>query len=138
MNEVFLDTSYAIALSSEVDRHHQKAVAISEALEKNKSKIITTRAILLEVGNFLSKARYRQAAVVLLDSIEFDANVEIVEISKDLYEKAFVLFKSRDDKDWGLIDCLSFIVMKERDLTDALTADEHFRQAGFRVLLKEE
>lgn len=137
MNEVFLDTSYAIALSSETDEHHQKAFALSEELEKNKTKIITTRAVLLEVGNFLSKVRYRQAAVALLESFEFDKNVKIIEISKDLYEKAFKLFKSRNDKDWGLIDCLSFAVMKEGNLTDALTADEHFRQAGFKILLKD-
>ncbi len=92
---------------------------------------------MLEVGNFLSKVRYRQAAVALLESFEFDKNVKIIEISKDLYEKAFKLFKSRSDKDWGLIDCLSFAAMKEGNLTDALTADEHFRQAGFKILLKD-
>ncbi len=100
MDEIFLDTSYAIALSSEVDEHHRQAVEISEELEKNDTKLITTRAILLEIGNFLSKIRYRHAAVALLDSFESDANVEIIEISKDLYEKAFALFKNRTDKNW--------------------------------------
>ncbi|MFV9677847.1 MAG: hypothetical protein ACNYVW_09390 [Methanosarcinales archaeon] len=42
-----------------------------------------------------------------------------------------------DDQEWGLTDCISFIVMGNPGLTDALTADEHFEQAGFRALLRE-
>lgn len=99
MDEIFLDTSYEIALSSEVDEPTGKPLKFQE-LEKNDAKLITTRAILLEIGNFLSKIRYRHAAVALLDSFESDANVEIIEISKDLYEKAFALFKNRTDKNW--------------------------------------
>jgi uncharacterized protein len=47
------------------------------------------------------------------------------------------LFKQRKDKEWGLVDCISFIVMQNREITDALTADIHFQQAGFRALLRE-
>ena len=61
---------------------------------------------------------------------------EIVFITEDLYQQALALFCSRLDKEWGLIDCVSFIVMQERGLTNALTADEHFEQAGFRALLR--
>jgi len=57
-------------------------------------------------------------------------------LTKDLYIPAFNLFKQRKDKEWGLVDCLSFIVMQNRGITDALTADTHFQQAGFRALLK--
>ena len=53
-----------------------------------------------------------------------------------LYQKAFQLFCNRPDKDWGLIDCVSFIVMREKRLSEALTADEHFEQAGFIALLR--
>jgi uncharacterized protein len=42
---------------------------------------------------------------------------------------------SRRDKEWSLTDCISFVVMKERGLTEALTADHHFEQAGFKALL---
>jgi len=92
--------------------------------------------VLLEIGNALSKQRYRQAAGELLDALERDPQVEIVLITNELYREAMTLFCSRLDKDWGLIDCVSFIVMKERGLTDALTTDEHFEQAGFRALLR--
>lgn len=75
-------------------------------------------------------------AIQLLESLEADPNVEIVLLTNDLYIAAFNLFKQRKDKEWGLVDCLSFIVMGNRGITDALTADTHFQQAGFRALLK--
>ena len=61
----------------------------------------------------------------------------IIPVTEELYQEAFELYRNRPDKEWGLIDCLSFIVISEHKLTDALTADDHFRQAGFRVLLQE-
>lgn len=136
MSEVFLDTAYAIALSVASDAHHERAVALAEQLEADATRMITTRAVLLEIGNALSKQRYRPAAVALLDALEQDSQVEIVALSDALYAQALELFRNRPDKDWGLIDCVSFVVMQERGLTEALTTDEHFAQAGFKPLLQ--
>ena len=91
---------------------------------------------MLEIGNALSKQRYRQDALELLTALERDGQVEIVPLTENLYEQAFDLFRRRPDKDWGLVDCASFVVMQERSLTEALTTDEHFEQAGFRALLR--
>ncbi len=135
-NKAFLDTSFAIALSVESDAHHETAVTLSEQLEREQTALITTTAILLEIGNALSKKRYRQAAAELLDSLDQDKTVEIIQIDAELYRKAFELFRLRPDKDWGLVDCISFIVMQEQRIFEALTSDEHFEQAGFRALLK--
>jgi uncharacterized protein len=137
MNKVFLDSSYAIALSAPSDEQHQPAEELAEQLEAEGAQFVTTRAILLEIGNSLSKLRYRQAAVRLLNAMENDPNVEIVSVTEALYERAFELYRNRPDKEWGLIDCMSFAVMSERKLTDALTTDDHFRQAGFRILLQQ-
>lgn len=136
MNEVFLDTSFVIALSSITDQHHAKAIKLATQLETHQTRLVTTEAILLEIGNALSKSKYRMAAIQLLESLENDPNVEIISLTKDLYFAAFRLFKQRPDKEWGLVDCVSFIVMQNRGITDALTADAHFQQAGFRALLK--
>lgn len=137
-NEVFLDTAYAIALSVESDEHHKRAEELADRLEAEQTRLITTRAVLLEIGNALSKKRYRKAAIELLDALEQDPQVEIVSLSEEFYEKALELFRNRPDKDWGLVDCASFVVMHERGLTEALTTDEHFEQAGFRPLLRDE
>ena len=136
-NEVFLDTAYAIALSSESDKHHKRAMDLAEQLEKTGTRLITTRAVQLEIGNALSKQRYRHAAIRLLDSLEADPMVKIIPLSEKLYAQALQLYRERQDKEWGLVDCISFIIMTKRSLTEALTADEHFQQAGFRALLKE-
>ncbi|WP_224411116.1 type II toxin-antitoxin system VapC family toxin [Oscillatoria salina] len=135
MIEVFLDTSFAIALSSITDRHHARAVQLSHQLEASKARLVTTQAILLEIGNALSQSKYRRGAILLLESLQADPNVEIVLLTENLYIAALKLFKQRQDKEWGLVDCLSFVVMQNRGITDALTADRHFQQAGFRALL---
>ncbi len=71
----------------------------------------------------------------LLDSLENDSTVAIIPLSEALCAAAMQLFQARADKEWGLTDCVSFVVMQERAITDALTADAHFQQAGFRPLL---
>ena len=136
-NEVFLDTAYAIALAVESDEHHERAEALADQLEIEATRLVTTRAVLLEIGNALSKKRYRKAAVELLDALEQDPQVEIIALAEELYEPALELFRNRMDKEWGLVDCVSFVVMQERGLTEALTTDGHFEQAGFRPLLRD-
>jgi uncharacterized protein len=134
--EAFLDTSYAIALVSESDRHHTRADALADQIETDKTRLVTTRAVLLEIGNALAKQRVRGVAVRLLASLEADPNVTIVPLTDSLYARAFELYRNRPDKDWGMVDCISFVVMSELKLTEALTADEHFEQAGFVALLR--
>ena len=134
--EVFLDSSYAIALTTPKDAHHAAALRISHVLEAPGSRVVTTRAVMVEIGDALARANYRHTAADLIAHFEIDPNVEVVPLSEDLFHKAFWLFRERSDKQWGLTDCLSFIVMWERGIADALTADHHFRQAGFRPLLE--
>ena len=133
--EIFLDSAFAIALSSETDSFHEKAVQLSEELDG--VILVTTRAILLEIGNALSKRPFRKASVALLRSLETDESVVIVPLSEELYQKGMTLFVKRADKEWGLIDCISFIVMQEHEITEALTTDNHFQQAGFHALMRE-
>jgi predicted nucleic acid-binding protein len=134
---VFLDTSYAIALANINDNLHQPAVVRAQQIEASNAKLLTTQAVMLEIGNALSKQRHRRAAISLLRSIESDPNVSIVPLSQELYTQAFQLYQERTDKEWGLVDCISFIVMQNYKILEALTADEHFQQAGFRALLRE-
>jgi len=138
MNELFLDTSFSIGLVSPKDQIHEKAIAWSEKIENSKIPIVTTQVILLEIGNALSKSFFRQIGIGLLENLESDSNTTIISLTDELYNKAFELFRNRPDKEWGLVDCISFVVMRERNIEAALTADEHFIQAGFRALLRED
>jgi len=133
--EIFLDASYAIALASRTDQHHARAVELAAWLEEHHISLLTTRAVVLEIGNSLAKRRHRSAAVSLLEAIEQDARIEIVPLSEELYSRAVDLYMRHTDKEWGLTDCISFVLMRERGLHEALTADDDFRQAGFRALL---
>ncbi|HPA48068.1 MAG TPA: type II toxin-antitoxin system VapC family toxin [bacterium] len=137
MAEAFLDTAYAIALSSPNDLFHIRAISLAERLESTGVRLITTRAVLVEIGNSLSRWRYRSAAIELLDAIESDPNIRIVSVSEPLYLRALELYRERLDKEWGLTDCISFLVMQDYGITDALTTDVHFEQAGFRAMMRE-
>jgi predicted nucleic acid-binding protein len=136
-HNVFLDTAFALALANPKDLLHERAIDLADQLEAARTQLVTTRAVLLEIGNSLAKVRYRVAAVQLLTSLETDPNVEIVPLTDDLYDRAFQLYEQRPDKEWGLTDCVSFVVMQDRGLRVALTADKHFQQAGYRALLRD-
>jgi predicted nucleic acid-binding protein len=96
-----------------------------------------TEAVLIEVGNLLHSVRQRQRAVEFIEACYGTANVTIVSVDTELLRRALDFYRLHQDKDWGLTDCISFVVMKERNLTLAMTADAHFQQAGFRALMLE-
>jgi predicted nucleic acid-binding protein len=133
--KLFMDASYAVALGSPRDQYHASALVLSRRMKAERIRVVTTRAVIIEVGNALSKPSFRSTALALLNSFDQDPLVEVTPLSEELYERGAALFRRHQDKDWGLTDCISFVVMKERGLTDALTADAHFRQAGYRPLL---
>ncbi len=136
MPELFLDTGFAIALASRRDQHHQRAVELAIEVKANATELLTTQAVVLEIGNSLSKGKYRPAAVQLIASLRTDPTVEILTVDDELFEKSFALFGNRNDKEWSLTDCMSFVVMETRGITDALTPDEHSNQASFNALMR--
>jgi hypothetical protein len=76
MSKLFLDTSYAVALSAPADENHKRAAELADELEASATRFVTTRAVLLEIGNALSKVRHRSAAIRLLTALEHDPNVK--------------------------------------------------------------
>ena len=137
-SQYFLDSSYAIALVSSNDQHHKRAVDLSFKIEKERAKLVTTRPILLEIGNSLARRSLRRFGLDTLHGMSADTNLAIVELSAGLYDSALKLFSDRMDKECGLVDCVSFVVMREHGIEAALTTDRHFVQAGFRALLRED
>jgi uncharacterized protein len=135
IKKYFLDTSYAIALTSVKDKHHTIANVITSNLMKENCMIITTWAIIIEIANSFSKLNFRETGIDIIKSINSDSRIQILPISQILYNKGLDLFYKRRDKEWSLTDCFSFIVMSENNITDALTSDNHFVQAGFHKLL---
>ena len=131
---VFLDTSYLLALIRKRDALHKVALDASVTYT---GPIVTTDLVLVEFANSLSKPPCRSTATSVIDKIRSDRNTWVVPFDSEGMDKALALYKERTDKAWGLVDCFSFVVMKERRLKVALSFDEHFKQAGFEVPLLE-
>lgn len=100
------------------------------------AEVWVTEAILIEIGNALSTTN-RAGAVEFIRRCYQTPNILVVPVDTALLRRAAELYAARDDKGWGLTDCISFVVMREQGLSDAVTADTHFPQAGFRALLLE-
>ena len=134
MTDVFIDTSYVVALVNQKDQNHRLASDLAETFIEQ--RLVTTDAILLEIGNALSR-NFKRESVEIIEEFLTSDEVQVIHLHPQLFRKAFDLYKSRSDKLWGLIDCVSFVVMNELGITDALSADKHFEQAGFNILIRQ-
>ena len=135
MNSTFIDTSFFLALSLKDDALHQRAVAWQRALV---GKLITSEFVLLEVADDLSQPHLRKFAAGVFSLVRNDAQITVVPLDHAAFEKGYDLYLARQDKEWGLTDCISFQIMREMGVHDALTHDHHFEQAGFRTLLRQD
>ncbi|HXG64758.1 MAG TPA: PIN domain-containing protein [Blastocatellia bacterium] len=134
-NRIFVDTLFVVALVNPRDQYHQRATELADRFEN--SPLLTTDAVLLEIGNALAR-NFKQQAVEIVEHFFDSEEVEIVRLTPRLFEQAFELFKEYEDKAWGLVDCVSFIAMQETGINQALTFDQHFKQAGFQALMADE
>jgi predicted nucleic acid-binding protein len=132
---LLLDTVFVQALLNRNDQYHARATALLPEV-RNARGVWVTEAVLIEVANALS-AFDRVGAARFIEHCYTTPNLHVVTVRTPLLHEGLQLFAARPDKQWSLTDCISFVVMKENDLTDAATADRHFVQAGFRALLLE-
>ena len=133
MADAFVDTSFVVALVNKRDQYHLRALDLASQFERRPP--VTTDVVLLEIGNALAK-NFRAASIPVIDDFLTSSKIQIVHLYPDLFHKAFSLYRSCLDQTWGLIDFVSFIVMREAGIVESLTADKHFEQAGFRALLR--
>jgi predicted nucleic acid-binding protein len=133
VTNVFADTSFYIALLNHRDIDHEKAVRFRTGY---RGKYITTDFVIVELGNWLSTIRERPIFLQLTDSLYRDPTTAILPATAESISRGLELFRNRPDHEWSLTDCISFVAMGDLKITDALTADHHFEQAGFLALLK--
>ena len=132
MKALFADAFYFIALLSESDQAHERAAAF----ERGTDRLVTTAWVLTEVADAMSARRDRAEFLGMLEGLRRSPHAVIVPPTQELFERGLALYAERTDKDWSLTDCISFTVMREMGITDALTGDRHFEQAGFTALLR--
>jgi predicted nucleic acid-binding protein len=133
MKSYFADTSLFVAFLNPRDQYHESAV---ECIGNESNYLVTTIWVLVELGNFLCKSRTRRRFVPFVRDLRADPLIEVVPPTADVLEQALSLYHRRPDKAWSMTDCISFVVMRERGLSEAFTTDHHFVQAGFKILLK--
>lgn len=131
---LFLDTSFVQALLNRGDQYHADAMALLPRVQ-SAAEVFVTEAVLTELGNALSTLD-RFAAVQFVDQCYQTGNIHVVPVDTSLFRRAVELYRGRQDKEWGLTDCISFVIMQDEHLLDALTADRHFSQAGFRAIMQ--
>ena len=130
---VFADTFALIAWLNPRDDAH---AVVSAYLDGFTGRLVTTEWVLVELADALSAPDARLTAAAFLKAVRADPLFDVVGYVPIVYQAGFELFANRPDKAWSLTDCISFGVMAERKLSDALTADQHFEQAGFRAVFK--
>ena len=135
---IFLDTAYVFALVNTRDQWHTRARQWQAALTEERRPLLTSEFVLMEIGAGLATVRFRRHAVQVIETLAASSLVEVIPASSEVLAAGLALYRNRDDKEWGLTDCTSFELMRQRGVRDALTTDEHFEQAGFRVLLREQ
>lgn len=130
----FIDTLFVVALINQRDQFHSRAVELAERFEGQ--PFLITDAVLVEIGNALAR-NYKPQAIETIDHFLSSEDVELVRLTSTLFTEAFTLYRTHRDKEWGMTDCISFVVMRQKGVYDALTFDQHFVQAGFRALMQE-
>ncbi len=130
---IFADTSYFLALVNPGDVWHATARGMSAALAE---PLLSTDWVLAELTDAMSKGRNRATVVSFLRMLRWRKEVTLIAASRELFDRGLELFANRPDKEWSLTDCTSFVIMEDHGVRSALTADHHFEQAGFEVLLR--
>ena len=132
MTVVLMDTVGLLALWENTDQWHAAAERAMTELQAQKARLVTTSFILLECGNAASRKPYRPDVDLLRRKMEADGRV-IVPLESDI-EQAWTDYRRGNAGDAGIVDHVSFIVMRRLGIIDAFTNDRHFKTAGFNTL----
>ncbi len=133
MTGIFADSHFFFAVLNPNDAAHAKATSFAR---QHRGPLVTTAWVLTEVADGLAATPRRQVFRRLLHDLEANKANLIVPDNSETFEKGVELYHARPDKQRSLTDCISFVVMSEEQIAEALTGDHHFEQAGFKALLK--
>ena len=135
MKIVFVDSLYWIALINPKDQWY--SVTVEAKKRYGSAKFVTTEAVLIEVLNYFSTygARFRFISSQVTRAILDDPDIEVLPINSSLFLSGLNLYEQRLDKGYSMVDCISMMAIKNRDISEVLTHDKHFIQEGFNILL---
>lgn len=130
---MLLDTSGLLCFLFDREPEHQRAVHCFTTART----LFSHTLVLAELIALCSSRKYdRNKCLDFVSELLLSEDVEIVIADKSLLQRGVTLLQQREDKVWSLCDAVSFNLMQDHGITDALTTDHHFTQARFNVLLK--
>lgn len=133
--DIFVDTSGFYSLLVRRDAHHAAALQIVEKASRQKTLFVTTDYVVDETATLLKARKQTHLIPQFFSRIGLSAAIRVEWTDSDRFARTQALFLKHSDQDWSFTDCLSFVVMRQVELRDALTTDAHFEEAGFRQLL---
>jgi uncharacterized protein len=132
MSVVFLDTVGLLALWNSGDQWHSAAESAFASLVKANTPPTTTSLVLLECANTAARRPYRHTVERLRERME--SSNTLVFPTEDDWRQAWTAYREADFSGAGVVDCVSFVVMRRLGITQAFTNDRHFKEAGFETL----
>jgi predicted nucleic acid-binding protein len=138
MAELFCDTSGWGHLIDPTQPYHTLATKLYRSARDDNRRVITTNYVIGElVALFTSPLRIpRSTTIAFIETLKSSPYIDIIHIDRNLDQESWELLANRQDKVWSLVDCSSFVVMRQRSIVEALTTDHNFEQAGFVRLLR--
>ena len=130
---MLLDTSGLLCFLNQDEPQHPRAV---ELMKNSRIPWLTHSYVLAELVALAMVRRFARA-IVLNYTLELlnSPGIEIVWVDEMLHRQAMNLLVARSDKSYSLCDAVSFVLMRKRNVFEALTTDRHFAQEGFAHLL---
>ena len=131
--KVFGDAFFYVALINRNDEHHERVMEWARGFA---GEIVTTQWVLTEVADAFAESHVRRRLKAGFEELVRDPATHVIEVSPEYFARGLALYDARPDKEWSLTDCISIVVMGDEGLTQALTEDGHFEQAGLVALFK--
>ncbi|MDE1822150.1 MAG: type II toxin-antitoxin system VapC family toxin [Euryarchaeota archaeon] len=132
---IFCDTSAWVALADPREQWHRELLRFSRRILAGEfGRVLTTDYVLDETYTLLRMKVGLDAVHRLREQLRTSRNYEVVKVSDDHFERALDLMLAHQDRRWSLTDCTSFLVMRDLGISDALTLDRNFAQAGLNGL----
>jgi len=136
LDELFVDTSGFFAMMSKDDAWHLAADRVLRKAKRSNRRLVTTDYVLDETATLIKTRRLGHLTADLFDRVLNSTACRVEWTDENRFHSTRAFFQKHSDKSWSFTDCVSFSVMKAFRLSDALTSDQHFEQAGFIRLLK--
>jgi uncharacterized protein len=134
-SSVFLDTNGWLALLNANEKLHTQALDVWLERMRQSNRVVLTDWVIAETGNGLARSHGKSLFAQIVGEMMDAPSVDLILVDSKLLRRALSDYARYTDKSWGLVDCASFTVMRERGVTEAFTSDIHFEQAGFQRLL---